>query len=112
MHIRSWIACGNHNFRGTPLYCTRTIGRHARGFRDTTPVWAWACVAYVQAWFCDMLGLLNAMPSFGGEMALARATRKETAVPQCRVALMIFIMSKQTAWPRNLTIVMNINSGT
>ena len=74
-------------------------------------MWAWACVAYVQAWFCDMLGLLNAMPSFGGEMALARATRKETAVPQCRVALMIFIMSKQTAWPRNLTIVMNINSG-
>ena len=81
MHTRSWIACGNHNFRGTPLYCTRTIGRHARGFGDTTPVWAWACVAYVQAWFCDMLGLLNAMPSFGGEMALARATRKEAAVP-------------------------------
>ena len=41
------------------------------------PVWH----MYRRGFVTCMLGLLNAMPSFGDEMALASTTRKEAAVP-------------------------------
>ena len=47
------------------------IGRHARGFGDTS---------VLGPRFCGELELLNTTPSFGGEMALARAAWKDAVL--------------------------------
>ena len=49
------------------------IGRHARGFGDTS---------VLGPRFCGELELLNTTPSFGGEMALARAAWKDAVHSQ------------------------------